>query len=248
MDPHSARVVGPPGDAGVPQHHRLERLRAVRRAAAPGGAQRDHGLHDADLGDADRDGGAARAVNKRKVVGLALGMLAMAILLGDDIRQSERRRPARCMILVAASLWACGTVLLRKWKPPFAQNALSGWMMLLGWMPLAILAPFLDRTGVVADHDLGQGVVRDRLQHVPRRNHRALGMVYSRAHAAVAVSSSLRCPCQSSACSPACCSWASGRASPNSPRWRWCWRRCSRCCSSRRQKVAPPAVASEPSP
>ncbi|HEY5309998.1 MAG TPA: DMT family transporter, partial [Casimicrobiaceae bacterium] len=28
--------------------------------------------------------------------------------------------------------------------PPFAQNALSGWMMLLGWVPLFILAPFFD--------------------------------------------------------------------------------------------------------
>ena len=28
-------------------------------------------------------------------------------------------------------------MLLRKWKPPIAQNTLSGWMMLLGWLPLA---------------------------------------------------------------------------------------------------------------
>ena len=48
------------------------------------------------------------------------------------------------MILCAAVLWACGTVLLRKWKPPIAQNTLSGWMMLLGWLPLVVLAPFFD--------------------------------------------------------------------------------------------------------
>jgi drug/metabolite transporter (DMT)-like permease len=48
------------------------------------------------------------------------------------------------MILTAAITWAFGTVLLRKWQPPIAQNTLSGWMMLLGWVPLAIAAPFFD--------------------------------------------------------------------------------------------------------
>jgi drug/metabolite transporter (DMT)-like permease len=83
-------------------------------------------------------------LNRRKIVGLLLGMLGMAILLGDDIRHIRSAPTGALMILAAAVLWACGTVLLRKWKPPFAQNALSGWMMLLGWVPLFILAPFFD--------------------------------------------------------------------------------------------------------
>ena len=83
-------------------------------------------------------------LDRRKAIGLALGMMAMAILLGDDIRHIGSAPTGALMILAAAVLWAFGTVLLRKWKPPSAQNALSGWMMLLGWLPLAILAPFLD--------------------------------------------------------------------------------------------------------
>jgi drug/metabolite transporter (DMT)-like permease len=83
-------------------------------------------------------------LNRRKIVGLLLGMLGMGILLGDDIRHIRSAPTGALMILVAAILWACGTVLLRKWKPPFPQNALSGWMMLLGWLPLAVMAPFLD--------------------------------------------------------------------------------------------------------
>ncbi len=83
-------------------------------------------------------------LNKRKLIGLGLGMLGMAILLGDDIRHIRTTPTGALLILVAAISWACGTVLLRKWKPPFAQNALSGWMMLLGWLPLAILAPFFE--------------------------------------------------------------------------------------------------------
>jgi drug/metabolite transporter (DMT)-like permease len=83
-------------------------------------------------------------LNRRKIAGLLLGMLAMAVLLGDDVRHIRTAPTSALLILVAAILWAAGTVMLRKWRPPFAQNALSGWMMLLGWMPLAILAPFFD--------------------------------------------------------------------------------------------------------
>jgi drug/metabolite transporter (DMT)-like permease len=45
--------------------------------------------------------------------------------------------------------WALGTVLRRRWKLPVPQNTLSGWMMLGGWLPLAIAAPFF--AGYVPD-------------------------------------------------------------------------------------------------
>jgi len=83
-------------------------------------------------------------LNRRKIVGLVLGMLGMAVLLGDDLRHIGSTPTGALMILCAAVLWACGTVLLRKWKPPIAQNTLSGWMMLMGWLPLVALAPFFD--------------------------------------------------------------------------------------------------------
>jgi len=83
-------------------------------------------------------------LNRRKIVGLLLGMLAMAVLLGDDIRHIRSTPTGALLILGAAILWAIGTVLLRKWKPPIAQNTLSGWMMFMGWLPLAIAAPFFE--------------------------------------------------------------------------------------------------------
>ena len=33
---------------------------------------------------------------------------------------------------------------LAVWQLPIAQNTLSGWMMLVGWIPLAVLAPLFD--------------------------------------------------------------------------------------------------------
>jgi len=81
-------------------------------------------------------------LSKRRIVGLVLGMCGMALLLGDDWKNLQRTPTAALLILGAAVAWAFGTVLLRKWKPPIPQNTLSGWMMLVGWAPLAIAAPF----------------------------------------------------------------------------------------------------------
>ncbi len=80
-------------------------------------------------------------LSKRKVAGMVLGMAGMAVLLGDDVRNFQRTPMAALLILGAAVSWAFGTVLLRKWKAPIPQNTLSGWMMLLGCLPLVALAP-----------------------------------------------------------------------------------------------------------
>jgi drug/metabolite transporter (DMT)-like permease len=83
-------------------------------------------------------------LSRRKLVGLALGISGMAVLIGEQIAVVRAAPFGALMILTAAITWALGTVLLRKWQPRVAQNTLSGWMMLLGWVPLALLAPVLD--------------------------------------------------------------------------------------------------------
>ncbi|GIK87435.1 MAG: DMT family transporter [Burkholderiales bacterium] len=83
-------------------------------------------------------------IGRRKALGLLLGMAGMLLLLGEDLATIERRPFAALMILGAAFIWACGTVLLRKHKPPLPQNTLTGWMMIVGWAPLAAVAPLLD--------------------------------------------------------------------------------------------------------
>ena len=89
-------------------------------------------------------------LSKRKAAGLGLGMVGMALLLGEEVRAIERAPFGALMILGAAVVWACGTVLLRKWKPPIPQNTLTGWMMLVGWLPIALTAPFLDPAPLAA--------------------------------------------------------------------------------------------------
>jgi drug/metabolite transporter (DMT)-like permease len=83
-------------------------------------------------------------LGKRKLIGLLLGVTGMGILIGDEIRVIEKSPFGVVMILAAAVVWALGTVLLRKWKPPLPQNTLTGWMMVVGWLPILVLAPFFD--------------------------------------------------------------------------------------------------------
>ena len=47
-------------------------------------------------------------------------------------------------ILGAAFTWALGTVLLRRWKPIIPQVTLTGWMMILGWVPIVLCVPLFD--------------------------------------------------------------------------------------------------------
>jgi drug/metabolite transporter (DMT)-like permease len=80
----------------------------------------------------------------RKIVGLVLGMCGMAVLLGEEVVNVRRAPIGTLLILGAAMSWGFGTVLLRRWAPPLPQNTLTGWMMLLGWIPIALAAPAFD--------------------------------------------------------------------------------------------------------
>ena len=83
-------------------------------------------------------------LSRRKIVGLMLGMCGLLVLLGDDIHSLQRSPMGVLFILGAAMTWAFGTVLLRRWKLPVPQDTLTGWMMILGWIPLVVCAPLFD--------------------------------------------------------------------------------------------------------
>lgn len=80
----------------------------------------------------------------RKASGLIAGMAAMLLLLGDDIAAIERSPTGTLLILAAAFSWGVGTIMMRHWRTDLPQTTLIGWMMLIGWIPLGLAAPFLD--------------------------------------------------------------------------------------------------------
>jgi drug/metabolite transporter (DMT)-like permease len=83
-------------------------------------------------------------LSARKLAGLLVGIGGLAVLLGTEIA-SLRRAPIGAILIIGAAVsWALGTVLLRRWAPPLPQNTLTGWMLLLGWLPIAIAAPLFD--------------------------------------------------------------------------------------------------------
>ncbi len=83
-------------------------------------------------------------LSPRKLAGLLVGMAGLAVLLGEEI-VNVRRAPVGALLIIGAAIsWSLGTVLLRRWAPPLPQNTLTGWMILLGWVPLVVAAPLSD--------------------------------------------------------------------------------------------------------
>jgi drug/metabolite transporter (DMT)-like permease len=80
----------------------------------------------------------------RKIAGLVFGIAGMVVLLGEEALNVRRAPIGTLLILGAAIAWGLGTVLLRRWAPPLPHVALTGWMMLIGWIPLALATPALD--------------------------------------------------------------------------------------------------------
>lgn len=83
-------------------------------------------------------------LSRRKLLGLAFGMAGMALLIGDQFGLIRSAPYGVMMVLIAALSWGFGTVLMRKWPLPVPQTTLTGWMLLLGWVPLALVAPAFD--------------------------------------------------------------------------------------------------------
>lgn len=83
-------------------------------------------------------------LSPRKILGLVLGVAGMAVLLGEEIINVQRAPVGALMIIGAAISWGFGTVLLRRWAMPTPQTTLTGWMMLIGWIPILLATPLVD--------------------------------------------------------------------------------------------------------
>jgi len=83
-------------------------------------------------------------LSPRKILGLVLGVGGMVVLLGEEIVNVQRAPLGALMIIGAAISWGFGTVLLRRWAMPTSQTTLTGWMMLIGWIPILLATPLVD--------------------------------------------------------------------------------------------------------
>ena len=83
-------------------------------------------------------------VTARRLVGLLLGLSGIVALMGGSL-QGMMQAPlgVTCMI-VAAWSWALGVVLLKRLPVAMPTSALTGWIMLLGGLPILVAAILLE--------------------------------------------------------------------------------------------------------
>ena len=83
-------------------------------------------------------------MNRRKALGLALGMGGMALLLWDEIANLRGAPLGSLLVLGAALTWAIGTVLQKKYPVQAPVAAYTAWIMLIGGTPIYLGAIVFD--------------------------------------------------------------------------------------------------------
>ncbi|MFB0935669.1 MAG: EamA family transporter [Propionivibrio sp.] len=85
----------------------------------------------------------------RSVVGLLLGLAGIVVLMGGSL-EGMKQAPAGvvCMILGAWS-WAIGVVLFKRLPVAMPTSSLTGWTMLVGSLPLLVMAIPLETSRLV---------------------------------------------------------------------------------------------------
>lgn len=74
----------------------------------------------------------------RKLAGLALGLAALALLLGEYLGQLGTAPIGSLLVLGAALSWALGTVLQKRYPVSLPAGAYTAWIMLLGGVPIFV--------------------------------------------------------------------------------------------------------------
>ena len=93
-------------------------------------------------------------ITGRKLLGLALGMAGMALLLAEELTNLAGAPLGALLVLGAATTWALGTVLQKKYPVRAPVAALTAWMMLIGGVPIYLAALAFDSFTALAEVSL----------------------------------------------------------------------------------------------
>lgn len=80
----------------------------------------------------------------RRLLGLALGVLGVVAMMGMELFALAGKPLGALLMLGAALSWAVGVVSLKRFPVAMSPMALTGWLMLLGGLPLALAALVLE--------------------------------------------------------------------------------------------------------
>lgn len=79
-----------------------------------------------------------------KLAGLGIGMAGLAVLIGGEWEAMTSAPLGVLLVLTAAICWAIGTVLIKLWQVPMSAVPFVGWQMVLGGIPIFVMAPLLE--------------------------------------------------------------------------------------------------------
>jgi drug/metabolite transporter (DMT)-like permease len=82
-------------------------------------------------------------MSRRKLLGLALGFCGLMLLIGDDLFRLQQAPLGTLLMLGAAISWSIGIVIIKRWPVALPVTTMTGWMMLLGGLPIHLGAPLI---------------------------------------------------------------------------------------------------------
>jgi drug/metabolite transporter (DMT)-like permease len=80
----------------------------------------------------------------RHLLGLTLGVLGVACMMGMEILHIASVPLGASLMLAAALVWATGIVSLKRFPVALSPMTLSGWILLMGSLPLCVVALILE--------------------------------------------------------------------------------------------------------
>jgi len=90
-------------------------------------------------------------ITPRRLAGLALGTIALVLLMGESLSGLGAAPAGSLMVLGAALSWALGTVLQKRFPVRMPLGAYTAWMMLLGGVPIFVGTALLEDVRVLRD-------------------------------------------------------------------------------------------------
>ena len=88
-------------------------------------------------------------LNARRIGGLVLGLAGIVALMGGSITTFMKAPAGVICMLLAAWSWALGIVLFKRLQIPMPTTALTGWTMLIGGLPLLVVAVPLETSRLI---------------------------------------------------------------------------------------------------
>jgi drug/metabolite transporter (DMT)-like permease len=92
------------------------------------------------------------ALTPRRLAGIAFGLAGVLVLVFKDAAQMDGAFAGVLLMLGSAFVWAMGTVLQKRFPVDLPIASFTGWMGLLGGIPIFLLVFLFEREKVLALH------------------------------------------------------------------------------------------------